>query len=484
MSTVITLYRTWNGIPVETRTNVETGEIQLWTDSRTSSSSLKLASSKAGEPWTIIDKELLTRKYNAANGKSFTPDEVSREFLTIGYRLFDTDRAQVLNNLENYATDQFGLSQQLNFFNANVPLVTNPSTKQQVSSQGSQSTQQTITSIQQSQPQTASSAIQYGYDQQPVTSISENIDLNLSSVVGSSVLRYPLANLDVVGQELGIGYDYMKFKVVNHINSIDLGSGGFGGGDASSQYSQSAGGLATIILPMQSNLSSTNGVGWGQDSANILQLFAAGALNNYFGGIGGGQNVMDATKSLATELIQGAAAAGDIAISNKDAISSLLAGYVVGNNSIATRATGTVINPNMEMLFNGPQLRTFNFQFEMTPRFSGESQQIRNIIKTFKKYMSPSKTKGNAFLKTPKIFLLEYIYNGNGAAGNGNKHPYLNKFKPCALTSFNVNYTPDGSYMTYKDDGSMTKYSITMSFAEITPVYEDDYDDSSNDMGY
>ena len=59
-----------------------------------------------------------------------------------------------------------------------------------------------------------------------------------------------------------------------------------------------------------------------------------------------------------------------------------------------------------------------------------------------------------------------------------------------ALQSFNVNYTPDGSYMTY-EDGSLTQYDVQMSFGEIEPIYADEYDggdagdfNSHNNMGY
>tara|TARA_B100001250_G_scaffold58306_1_gene45292 strand:- start:953 stop:1066 length:114 start_codon:yes stop_codon:yes gene_type:complete len=37
--------------------------------------------------------------------------------------------------------------------------------------------------------------------------------------------------------------------------------------------------------------------------------------------------------------------------------------------------------------------------------------------------------------------------------------------------------------MTY-DDGSMTSYTVGMSFGELNPIYNDDIDESSNDMGY
>ena len=37
--------------------------------------------------------------------------------------------------------------------------------------------------------------------------------------------------------------------------------------------------------------------------------------------------------------------------------------------------------------------------------------------------------------------------------------------------SFNVNYTPEGSYMTYEDGGSMVGYDLNLTFKEIEPVF-------------
>ena len=147
------------------------------------------------------------------------------------------------------------------------------------------------------------------------------------------------------------------------------------------------------------------------------------------------------------------------------------AGQAVGSN-ILGRTTGQVINPNMELTFNGPKMRTFNFGFRMTPRTPSEARIIRSMIKFFKQHMAPEKTESTMFLNPPKIFRLEYLYNGP------DDHPWLNKFKPCALTQFTVNYTPDGSYMTY-DDGSMPCYNITMGFNEMEVVYSNDYADGS-----
>ena len=93
--------------------------------------------------------------------------------------------------------------------------------------------------------------------------------------------------------------------------------------------------------------------------------------------------------------------------------------------------------------------------------------------------MTPQRTEQNLFLETPRIFELEYIFGDNNE-----EHPFMNKFKPCACTSFTVNYTPDGSYMTYRNEPSMTSYQLTMSFGEIEPIYSDEYDDNEQNMGF
>ena len=48
------------------------------------------------------------------------------------------------------------------------------------------------------------------------------------------------------------------------------------------------------------------------------------------------------------------------------------------------------------------------------------------------------------------------------------------------MTSFEVEYTPDGNYSTLKD-GLMTSYTISMSFKELEPVFYEDYDDTPAD---
>lgn len=287
---------------------------------------------------------------------------------------------------------------------------------------------------------------------------------------GSDLLRYPL-------RVPNLGYDFIRITAFKYQP---------GGSESLSLTNPNRGDrrgdtLETIILPMQPNFSESNAVGWGGDKVNPLQMIGAQAAIAGIDAIG---NPADMISTMST-------AAGSIGDQLKKviedektgpAIKAYFAGQAVGAN-IGARTTGTVLNPNLELLFTGPNLRTFQFNFRMTPRDHDESLMIKKIIRTFKKNMAVQRSSSKLFLSTPNIFQLEYIYNSDGPNG-GQQHPYLNKFKMMAMTSFNVNYTPDGTYMTYGRDGSLTAYDINMAFGELEPIYADDYDDQFTDMGF
>lgn len=290
---------------------------------------------------------------------------------------------------------------------------------------------------------------------------------NTGTTVG--ILRYPLSN---VGK-----YDYIKItthELIRDANLLGSANKDLGVVGPEKQLSPSIG--PTIALPMQPGISDSNSVDWGSDQLNPLQLALGRAAASGIRELGNNfsiQGVGNAATKMMNEVTSSVlSAGGDLTESD---IVSYFAGQAVGANFF-TRSTGKIINPNLELLFRGPQLRSFNYSFRFTPRDPDEAKTIKAIIKHFKKHMAVKRSDVGLFLKTPDVFKLQYIYL------NGDQHPFLNKIKPCALTNFNVDYTPDGSYMTYKD-GSMTSYGMTMQFSELAPIYENDYD-NSDDMGY
>jgi hypothetical protein len=150
-------------------------------------------------------------------------------------------------------------------------------------------------------------------------------------------------------------------------------------------------------------------------------------------------------------------------------------GANVTPDQLLARSSGQIFNPNMELLFNGVTLRSFRFSFKMTPRDENESLQIKSIIRSLKKNMAP-KSGGN-FLSTPNIF--ELVYR------KGNRdHPFLHKFKQCALTDMSVNYTGENVYATYAD-GTPISMVMDLSFKELAPIYDTDYADATaTDLTY
>ena len=230
--------------------------------------------------------------------------------------------------------------------------------------------------------------------------------------------------------------------------------------------------VGSVFLPMQPGLAEGNSVSWSKSEISPIDAALANvsgaAVEGASKGIKqAGKQAMDAAKG-GFENLQGV---------TKDEVAAFFAGQATGKN-IFTRSTGKMLNPNLELLFQGPTLRTFNYTYRFTPREEKESDEVKQIIKFFKKQMAPKRQKsGKLFLESPNVFKLKYFFK------NGIQHPFLNKIKICALQSCTVQYTPDGSYMTY-EDGSMTSYELGLSFGELNPIYNDEIDMSSNDMGF
>ena len=232
----------------------------------------------------------------------------------------------------------------------------------------------------------------------------------------------------------------------------------------------------SVTLPMQPGITDANAVDWNPGQLNAVQAFGAGASLNLMNSPNGGSLFTKGGQILqqvASELTRPDGPGGNTYAS---ALKVYLAQQAVGVQGLLSRTTGAVLNPNMELLFNAPALRPFTFNFVLSPRDESEAKQVKQIIRFFKQGMSV-KTTSSIFLKAPHIFDIRYqTFDKNGTEIKD--HPSLNRIKTCALTSFNVDYTPSGSYMTFNDnERTMTQYAIQMNLTELNPIYEDDYQD-------
>jgi len=234
--------------------------------------------------------------------------------------------------------------------------------------------------------------------------------------------------------------------------------------------------IGTITLPIPGGITDQNLANWAEDS---MTPFKQGLASIAEGGISGGG---EGAKSGADTALKNALGGGTGAL--KQLATAKFTEFASGTSNILGRMYGAVENPNMELLFSGPLLRNFSFRFKLSPRGAEEAKDVRTIIRYFKQAMSVKRTGSTLLLKAPHTFAISYL--------TGNKqHPYLNKFKECALTGCSVDYTPYGTYMTYgkgrdTDTHSMVGYELTLTFQELEPLFDDEYGDEEkiSNVGY
>jgi len=300
---------------------------------------------------------------------------------------------------------------------------------------------------------------------------AERIAAAASAKLSSSAapLRYPQ-------KSIGKDDDYLEIGVIEYVeNKSTLGQDNLklrSQTEAIQQSNQKP--KQTIQLPIPSNIGDTNQVDWGNgNELNALEAFGVANVGNILASKNLGKGLIDALKSIG-------ATANNVAIQGggQDLVTNYFSAELInslgGNTSaggLLSRATGQVLNPNLELLFSGVNLRSFAFDFDFSPRDEKESNVVKEIIRIFKQSMSPKSGGTGAgaglFIKAPNVFLLKYK--------SGNKdHPYLNKFKPCALTKMGMNYTASNSYSTYADK-TPVHMRLSVSFTELNPIYNEDY---------
>ena len=266
----------------------------------------------------------------------------------------------------------------------------------------------------------------------------------------------------------------------------------------------------SVLLPMP-KVVDTNGCEWGESELNVFGLAAvSGAeqcqkiLGNAFGGQITGEKRIDKLEGLdiaqedlrAVEAITARQQRGGqfrlgkgfkdfgSALANAAAAegTARITGQSVSQDQFLARTSGRVLNPNAELLFQGPVLRDFNFDFLMIARSQKEGKEIRKIIRWFKSGMAP-KFNSSTFLKTPDIFTLEY----KNGVGDGDILKTVNRFSPggLALRTIAVDYAPSGYWAAYKDSQPVA-VKMSLNFAELRPIYSQDQnqDELVDTVGY
>ena len=255
--------------------------------------------------------------------------------------------------------------------------------------------------------------------------------------------------------------------------------------------------MGTILLPMP-KVVDTNGVEWGKSELNASGLLAMGSaqLADSIFSLGGlipsaSQKNLDqraAQQEAKRNQERGDATTGafggvfQAGVNQTNVtIASLLTGQELDQDTFLARTGGHVLNPNAEMLFQGPVIRNFNFSFLMIARSEREGKEIRSLIRFLKVGMAP-KFRNTTFLANPDVFSLEY----KNGTGEDDILKTVNRFSPggLALTNMSVDYSPNGYWSAYRDSQPVA-VKMDLSFSELRPIYEGDQESTDDDsVGY
>ena len=258
---------------------------------------------------------------------------------------------------------------------------------------------------------------------------------------------------------------------------------------------------STIQIPIPNSLSDTNAIDWGEKKiSGVMGQIAGAGLQSMFQEVSDPEGPSGKLKDAASqswEKLWGMTAPGQSnamgtfrkrAYLNAMAAAARGIGVNIDIDQAITRINGTIINPNMELLFNGPALRQFTFTIRFTPRSPEESERIRMIIRVLKQHSAVKKNPqisydvahdggSNFLLGTPDVFKLRYI-----KAKTQNDIKGLNKFKTCALKSVSVDYTGEAArFAAYNEDSQPVTTLVTLNFSELVPIYDEDYHEFTND---
>ena len=263
----------------------------------------------------------------------------------------------------------------------------------------------------------------------------------------------------------------------------------------------------TICLYSPEDIQAEYGVQWGGRS---IQNFTKEIISKSAGLGNPGAVITNLTENLINGQTFKSGGAYLFSAATAAALQGLQAigqGEGLGLNDVLGGTAGVVLNPNTELLFQGFDLRNFNLQFKLVAYNKSDADEIQRITRLFKKMMLPSINSGvdktskytvvtedeegkfakdrgystqqvgaRNFIRIPKLCEIDFMY---GSTPN----PYITQFKPCAITGFTINQTPDGLLSLY-ERGEPTAITININFQETKLVYSEDINTSIDGVTY
>ena len=150
---------------------------------------------------------------------------------------------------------------------------------------------------------------------------------------------------------------------------------------------------------------------------------------------------------------------------------------------LAKAFLGQLVNPMLELIYQAPNMREFQFDFMFYPRDEKEALEVQKIIERLRFHQAPefakmslSSATTEAFLMPPSQFDIRFYYGGS-------ENINLPPISTCVLKSIDVNYAPNGwsAYEVPGEPASLGRTGmpvatqLTLQFQETTYLTKADF---------
>ena len=242
----------------------------------------------------------------------------------------------------------------------------------------------------------------------------------------------------------------------------------------------------TICLPLPNELTDNIAPEYDNQSLGavgdiINGAFASGITSSLLRN--SGDILVGAGKGVAGA-IGGAAGAATGSSAIGDAVGGGLANMLPDAASVTSavqQSQGLAPNPNPSVMFKGPKLREYTYNWTIFPDSAAQSVALRKMIKVIKGRVLPKSAGSSAasVLHYPNMVQMNFFpWDGIGA-GNpwGWGADSFIRIKKCVVKSFNTNYTPSNVPAFFEGEGSYAvAVNLSITLQEIEYMLANDWD--------
>lgn len=218
---------------------------------------------------------------------------------------------------------------------------------------------------------------------------------------------------------------------------------------------------AFIYLPLPNNISTDHTADWSGRGLTPLE-YAMRKVGEAGGDIG----------------VFGQAYGYRMALSGASLLTKKLASKVATGTPIDAAGAAVMagaqmtMNPYHQLMYSGPNFRTFSFDWVLSPSNASEAKAIEGIIWMLKKYMHTSSTTQEMFFAFPAYASIAFFETKEESKS------HLFDIKDCAITSVNVHYE-----RKFHDDGQPIAVRLIVNFLESVVLTQTDFPDEQFDYG-